>query len=94
MEDGLATWQLQDAQARFDEFVDASMRGEPQIIVSHNIELAVLLPVADLRRENPERRPSLKQLLLSDDGPRDLLVPERGKYDQGPSEGSDVTGTS
>ncbi|MGE0665562.1 MAG: type II toxin-antitoxin system Phd/YefM family antitoxin [Sphingomonadales bacterium] len=75
----MAIWQVQDAKARFSEFLDASLKDGPQIVTRRGVEAAVLLPIDEWRRLEAGSRPTLKNLLLSRDGPRDLLVPERGQ---------------
>lgn len=75
----MATWQVQDAKARFSEFLDASLSEGPQIVTRRGVEAAVLVPIDEWRRLHAVSRPTLKRLLLSDVGPRDLMVPERGQ---------------
>jgi len=36
------TWQLQDAKARFSEFLDAALEHGPQIVTRRGIEAAIL----------------------------------------------------
>ncbi|RDI29078.1 prevent-host-death family protein [Pseudacidovorax intermedius] len=73
------TWPVQDAKARFSEFLDACLEQGPQMVTRRGAEAAVLVPVQEWRRLQSAARPSLKQLLLSDDGRTDLLVPPRGQ---------------
>lgn len=73
------TWPVQDAKARFSEFLDACLAQGPQMVTRRGAEAAVLVPVQEWRRLQSAARPSLKQLLLSDDGRTDLLVPPRGQ---------------
>jgi antitoxin Phd len=71
-------WQLQDAKARFSEFLDTALREGPQTVTRRGVETAVLVPVEEWRRLQSAARPGLKQLLLSD-GPRFAnIVPKRG----------------
>jgi len=80
----MATWQLQDAKARFSEFLDAAIKKGPQVVTRRGIEAAVLVPMEEWRRLQPARYPSVKDLLLS--GPRfENLVPERGKRKRRPA---------
>ena len=67
-------WPVQDAKARFSEFLDACLIEGPQMVTRRGTEAAVLVPVAEWRRLQSAARPSLKQLLLSD-----LVVPARGQ---------------
>ena len=43
-------WQVQDAKARFSEFLEASIRKGPQIVTRRGVEAAVLVPVDEWRR--------------------------------------------
>lgn len=59
-------WPVQDAKARFSEFLDACLIEGPQLVTRRGAEAAVLVPVDEWRRLQAAARPSLKQLLLSD----------------------------
>lgn len=72
------TWPVQEAKARFSEFLDACLIEGPQLVTRRGAEAAVLVPVDEWRRLQAAARPSLKQLLLSDQARTDLLVPARG----------------
>lgn len=72
------TWPVQDAKARFSEFLDACLAEGPQMVTRRGTEAAVLVPVQEWRRLQSAARPSLKQLLLSDQARSDLIVPARG----------------
>jgi prevent-host-death family protein len=73
------TWPVQDAKARFSEFLDACIAEGPQVVTRRGAETAVLVPIDEWRRLQASARPSLKQLLLAETARTDLLVPERGK---------------
>lgn len=73
------TWPVQDAKARFSEFLDACLSEGPQMVTKRGTEAAVLVPIHEWRRMQSAARPSLKQLLLSAPTPLDLLVPPRGQ---------------
>jgi antitoxin Phd len=73
------TWPIQDAKARFSEFLEACLAEGPQLVTKRGAEAAVLVPVQEWRRLQQAARPSLKQLLLSDQARTDLVVPARGK---------------
>jgi antitoxin Phd len=76
----MATWQLQDAKARFSKFLDAALEKGPQVVTRRGVETAVLVPIEEWRRLQEGRRPNIKELLLGD-GPRfDLVLPKRGKW--------------
>lgn len=71
-------WPVQDAKARFSEFLDACMTEGPQMVTRRGSEAAVLVPVEEWRRLHAAARPSLKHLLLVESARIDLLIPERG----------------
>ncbi len=74
----MQAWPVQDAKARFSEFLDACMADGPQMVTKRGTEAAVLVPVDEWRRLQAAARPSLKQLLLSDVARADLLLAARG----------------
>jgi antitoxin Phd len=61
----MSSWPVQDAKARFSEFLEASIKNGPQIVTRRGTEAAVLVPIADWRRLQEAARPSLKKLLLA-----------------------------
>lgn len=71
------TWPVQDAKARFSEFLDACLSEGPQMVTKRGSEAAVLVPVQEWRRLQSAARPSLKQLLLSDQARADWVLPAR-----------------
>lgn len=75
----MQTWPVQDAKARFSEFLEACITEGPQMVTKRGTEAAVLVPVEVWNRLQASARPSLKQLLLSDVGRTDLVLPERGQ---------------
>lgn len=75
----MQTWPIQDAKARFSEFLETCLAEGPQMVTKRGAEAAVLVPVDEWRRLQAAARPSLKQLLLSDHGRADLVLPSRGQ---------------
>ena len=73
----MKTWQVQEANARFSELLEACIADGPQMVTKRGTEPAVFVPVHEWRRVQAAARPSLKQLLLSDDGRIDLISPPR-----------------
>lgn len=73
------TWPVQDAKARFSEFLDACLTEGPQMVTRRGTEAAVLVPVEEWRRLKSNAQPSLKELLLSDLARAELTLPPRGK---------------
>jgi len=72
---------VEDAENRFEELLEACVRDGTQLIAKHDVEVAVMLPIREWWRLSAAGRPSLKELLLSEDGPRDLETPGRGLLD-------------
>ena len=75
----MQAWPVQDAKARFSEFLDACLAQGPQLVTRRGAEAAVLVPVEEWRRLQAAARPSIKELLLSHDARGDLQVPARGR---------------
>ncbi|MGB3917607.1 type II toxin-antitoxin system Phd/YefM family antitoxin [Thiothrix litoralis] len=75
----MQTWAVQDAKSRFSEFLDACLAQGPQVVTRRGAEAAVLVPVDVWRRLQAAAKPSLKDLLLSDQGRGELVLPERGQ---------------
>jgi prevent-host-death family protein len=75
----MPVWPVQDAKARFSEFLDACITEGPQVVTRRGAEAAVLVPIAEWRRLQAAARPSLKQLLLADSARTEMLVPQRGR---------------
>lgn len=74
----MQTWPVQDAKARFSEFLETCLAEGPQMVTKRGAEAAVLVPVDEWRRLEAAARPTLKQLLLSEQGRADPMVPARG----------------
>jgi len=74
----MSSWQVQDAKARFSEFLDASLRKGPQVVTRRGIETAVLVPIEEWNRLQRAERQSLKGLLLAPEGRFEDVFPERG----------------
>lgn len=76
----MPSWQLQDAKARFSEFLDAALEKGPQVVTRRGVEAAVLVPIEEWRRLQQSVRPNIKEVLLGE-GPRfDLSLPNRRKW--------------
>ena len=72
-------WQVQEAKARFSEFLEASVADGPQIVTKRGVETAVLLPIAQWRKLEEMSKPELKELLLDPEARTEELVPPRTK---------------
>ncbi len=74
----MQTWPVQDAKARFSEFLETCLSEGLQMVTKRGAEAAVLVPVDEWRRLQAAARPSLKELLLSEQGRAELMIPARG----------------
>jgi antitoxin Phd len=81
----MKTWPVQDAKARFSEFLETCLKEGPQTVTKRGAEVAVLAPLADWRRLQNASRPTLKTLLLSPTQRGDLKTPDRGRRRRRPS---------
>jgi antitoxin Phd len=75
----VASWQVQDAKARFSEFLDATIKKGPQVITRRGIETAVLVPIGEWHRLQRAARPGLKALLLASEARFENLIAENRK---------------
>jgi prevent-host-death family protein len=73
------TWPVQDAKARFSEFLTACLTEGPQMVTKRGAEAAVLVPLREWQRLQAVVRPSLKQMLLQKETRTTELVPARGQ---------------
>ena len=74
----MKTWPVQDAKARFSELLETCLSEGPQLVTKRGAEAAVLVPAAEWQRMQNSARPTLKELLLSDEGRGDMDIPARG----------------
>ena len=72
------SWPVQDAKARFSEFLEASLKEGPQVVTRRGVEEAVLVPIEEWRRLKQTARPSLKEWLLHGPVLDGLPLPARG----------------
>lgn len=75
----MQAWPVQDARARFSEFLGACLTEGPQMVTKQGAEVAVLMSMQEWRRLQSAARPSLKQLLLFSAGQTEMIVSPRGK---------------
>ena len=71
----MGSWQVQDAKARFSEFLDATIKKGPQVVTRRGIETAVLVPIEEWNRLQKAARPGLKALLLAPGRRFENLIP-------------------
>jgi len=72
-------WPVQDAKARFSEFLETCLREGPQLVTRRGQDAAVLVPMSQWKRLTQTAKPTLKDLLLTDFARADLNIPPRGK---------------
>lgn len=70
-------WPVQEAKARFNELLEASLAEGPQIVTRRGVEVAVLMPVDRWRELERAARPTLKDLLLAGMPRVEIPVPAR-----------------
>lgn len=80
----MSSWQVQDAKARFSEFLDATMKKGPQVVTRRGVETAILVPIEEWRRVQRASRPSLKALLLGPAPRFEDLIPARRRWKRRP----------
>ena len=74
----MRAWPVQDAKARFSEMLATCLREGPQVVTKRGADAAVLVPATDWQRIKRAAKPTLKELLLTDDARGDLNIPPRG----------------
>jgi len=75
----MKSWSVQDAKARFSEFLETCLNEGPQVVTKRGAAAAVLVPLQDWQRLQRAARPTLKELLLSAAPRADLAIPQRGR---------------
>ena len=81
----MATWQLQEAKARFSELVETARIAGPQVITRRGVETAVLVPAEEWNRLLQEAGRGLSNRQRLEDGLRflqaapEFTVPPRKK---------------
>jgi prevent-host-death family protein len=71
-------WQVQEAKAKFSEFLDKALHEGPQVVSRRGVATAVLVPIEEWKRLKKRARPSLKDLLLADEPRFEIDLPSRG----------------
>lgn len=74
---------MQDAKARFGEWLETCLEQGPQVVTKRGVETAVLVPIDQWRRVKAAR-PTLKQLLLAPEPRFELPIPPRGQLRRRP----------
>jgi antitoxin Phd len=73
----MQSWPVQDAKARFSEFLETCLTEGPQMVTKRGAEAAVLVSADEWRRLRASAQPSLKELLLSSQGRSEAIAPAR-----------------
>ena len=71
-------WQVQEAKAKFSEFLGKTLSEGPQVVSRRGVPTAVLVPIKEWERMKQRARPTLKDLLLSDENRFEVDLPPRG----------------
>lgn len=77
-------WQVQEAKARFSEFLDKALTEGPQVVSRRGVATAVLVPLEEFERLKKQARPTLKDLLLADEPKFEIDLPPRGTWKSRP----------
>ena len=80
----MATWQVQDAKARFSELLDETLKNGPQIVTRRGVETAVLVPIEEWKSLKQATRPNIKEVLLAEEPRFELSIPKRGSFKHRP----------
>ena len=71
-------------QGGFSALLDQCLAEGPQIVTRRGAEAAVLVPVEEWRRLRASAKPSLKELLLSNEARLEIPLPARGRAKRRP----------
>jgi prevent-host-death family protein len=72
-------WPVQDSKARFSELLETCLKDGPQLVTKRGSDAAVLVPAEQWRKVQRAAKPTLKELLLSDEARGDLNIASRGR---------------
>ncbi len=73
----MATWQLQEAKAKFSEMLDSLPSEGPHVVTRRGQREAMLVSIDEWERMS-KRRPTPLEVLMS--GPKfDVVLPKRGR---------------
>jgi antitoxin Phd len=81
----MQVWPVQDAKAKFSEFLEACITDGPQMVSKRGVEAAVLVPVDVWKGLQAAARPSLKELLLTDSARMNIPIAPRGRLRRRPA---------
>ncbi|MDR0781991.1 MAG: type II toxin-antitoxin system Phd/YefM family antitoxin [Pseudomonadales bacterium] len=75
----MQNWPVQEAKARFSEFLETCLNEGPQVVTKRGVAAAVLISTEEWQRLQAVAPPSLKELLLSPNAHAELQIPARGR---------------
>ena len=75
----MKVWSVQDAKARFSEFLETCLAQGPQMVTKRGTDTAVLISAREWARLQRTAGPTLKELLLADTSRNSIPVPPRGR---------------
>jgi prevent-host-death family protein len=73
-------WPVQEAKARFSEFLEASVSKGPQIVTRRGVETAVLVPINRWRQLEDRAKVTLKDLLMNPPARGAFELPHRRAF--------------
>ena len=73
-------WQVQEAKARFSEFLETSLTEGPQVVTKRGVETAVLVSIEQWRRLERRTKRDIKALLLAPEARTEMLTPPRSQH--------------
>ena len=76
----MPSWAVQQAKAKFSEFLKATVEQGPQVVTYHGEETAVLVPMEEYRKLKAASRPPLKQWLLAPTPKFEIPLRPRKEY--------------
>jgi antitoxin Phd len=74
----LLAWPVQDAKARFSEFLDTCLANGPQMVTRRGTQTAVLVPFEQWQRMSEQPQSVMQQVLLEGIDPKILSGEMRG----------------
>ena len=72
-------WQVEEAKARFSEFLAAALKEGPQVVTERGVETAVLVPISQWRSMEKRTKRNIKELLLAPEARTENLTSPRSE---------------
>ncbi len=72
-------WSVQNAKTRFSKFLDTFLELGHRLATKRDVDAPVLLPTRDRQRLQQSARPTLKELLLTEEPRGEMQPPPRGR---------------